>query len=124
MFLPFRPRHTLRDVADQPARVLVIFHDPEAGARLSSNVVARLHGLTPSEARLAVALAAGDSLTQGAANVGCTDQTCRTHLKHILEKTGTHRQAELVHLFLGNVAIQMASADGVVPGGLAAEKAQ
>lgn len=109
IFLPLRPRHTLRDVADRKARVVVIFHDPEAGARLSSNVVARLHGLTPSEARLAVALAAGDSLTQHAANVGCTDQTCRTHLKHILEKTGTHRQAELVHLLLGNVAIQMAS---------------
>ncbi len=60
-----------------------------------------LHGLfdlTPREAQLCAALAAGHSLKASAASLGMNFSTARAHLEHIFSKTGTHRQAELVLL--------------------------
>ncbi len=60
-----------------------------------------LHGLfdvTPREAQLCAALAAGHSLQAAAALLGMQSSTARAHLDHIFLKTGTHRQAELVLL--------------------------
>ena len=48
----------------------------------------------------ASALADGLSLNEIAAAHGCSVQTARTHMKRILQKTGTNRQAELVRLLL------------------------
>jgi DNA-binding CsgD family transcriptional regulator len=57
-----------------------------------------LLGLTDAEARLALALAQGQSLKQFAAVQGCTWHTARTHAKNLMRKTGVHRQAELARL--------------------------
>jgi DNA-binding CsgD family transcriptional regulator len=53
-------------------------------------------GLTPSEARLALHLVAGETLRSAEATLSMTYETARTHLKSIFQKTGTCRQAELV----------------------------
>jgi len=53
-------------------------------------------GLTPAEARLAVHLAAGETLRSAEAKLSIRYETARTHLKSIFQKTGTCRQAELV----------------------------
>ena len=53
-------------------------------------------GLTPAEARLALHLAAGETLRSADAKLRMTYETARTHLKSIFQKTGTCRQAELV----------------------------
>jgi len=53
-------------------------------------------GLTPAEARLALHLAAGDTLRSAEAKLSIRYETARTHLKSIFQKTGTCRQAELV----------------------------
>ena len=53
-------------------------------------------GLTPAEARLALHLAAGETLRSAEAKLSMTYETARTHLKSIFQKTGTCRQAELV----------------------------
>ena len=53
-------------------------------------------GLSPAEARLALRLVAGETLRSAGAQLGTAYETACTHLKNILSKTGTCRQAELV----------------------------
>ena len=57
-------------------------------------------GLTQAEARLALHLVAGETLRCAAVKLSITYETARTHLKHIFDKTGTCRQAELVVLLV------------------------
>jgi DNA-binding CsgD family transcriptional regulator len=108
VFMPLRPRSELRERGHRSARVLAVFHDPDAVLRLDPGLIARLHGLTSTEALLASALAQGLSLAQFAANRGCTEQTARTHLKRVLDKTGVRRQSELVRVLLGSAALHLA----------------
>lgn len=68
---------------------------PETGEELR-----RLYDLTPSESGLTSLLVQGLSLKEAAAELGITENTARTHLKRIFDKTGTHRQGELVGLLL------------------------
>ena len=63
-----------------------------------------LFDLTPSEARVARGLAAGETLEEIAANGGVAITTVRSQLRQVLEKTGCTRQAELVSL-LANVTL-------------------
>jgi DNA-binding CsgD family transcriptional regulator len=60
---------------------------------------ADLFGLTPGEERVVAQLVSGRGLTKAASRLNIALSTARSHLKHISEKTGTHRQAELVRLF-------------------------
>src|SRR5262245_33250726 len=53
-------------------------------------------GLTPSQARLVIHLTAGHSLRSSAKALGVKYETVRSYLKSVFQKTGTHRQAELV----------------------------
>jgi DNA-binding CsgD family transcriptional regulator/PAS domain-containing protein len=100
LFFPLRGRSPLRADAESRGRVLVLVHDPGAIVRFRPALVAALHGLTATEAELASCLAEGRSLADFAAERGCTAHTARTHMKRILEKTGTSRQAELVRLLV------------------------
>jgi DNA-binding CsgD family transcriptional regulator len=52
--------------------------------------------LTPAQARLVVLLFAGASLRSCAMALGIKYETARSYLKSVFQKTGTHRQAELV----------------------------
>jgi DNA-binding CsgD family transcriptional regulator len=52
--------------------------------------------LTPSQARLVVHLVAGSSLRSCAKALGIKYETARGYLKSVFQRTGTHRQAELV----------------------------
>ena len=60
--------------------------------------LARTYGLTPTEARIAVHLAAGGSITGYAELFGVSAGTARSQLKSIFAKTGVDRQAALVAL--------------------------
>lgn len=57
-----------------------------------------LFKLTPSEARLAMALHGATDLVGAAATLGISIETARSRLKAIYAKTGTHRQATLAAL--------------------------
>jgi DNA-binding CsgD family transcriptional regulator len=72
---------------------------PEGGAQ-RGGVLERLHGLSPQEARLTVALANGQSLGDAAAALGLTLETARNYSKRIFAKTHTRGQADLVRLVL------------------------
>ena len=99
-------------VAPLPARgptvegrplALVMVRDPEA-ATLAITCLRDLFGLTRMEAVVAADLAGGLSLDAVATRRGIGDATVRSHLKRILAKTGTHRQAEAVALIARSVA--------------------
>jgi DNA-binding CsgD family transcriptional regulator/PAS domain-containing protein len=71
------------------------------GARLnrpSAALLGRMFSLTPAEANLAGAVAAGRTLADHAARRGVSVETARTHMAAIRRKTGCHRQAELTAL--------------------------
>lgn len=58
--------------------------------------LAQWFGLTPAEARVAEALAEGESVQDYAARSGVSVNAVRFHLKHIFHKTETASQAQLV----------------------------
>jgi DNA-binding CsgD family transcriptional regulator len=66
-----------------------------------------LYGLTQAEARIAVALANGMTITRAAAAYSITRETAKTHLKHTFDKLGVRRQAELVRLIAGVTALRV-----------------
>jgi len=66
-------------------------------------------GLTRSETRLASLLVAGKSLRVSAAELSITYQTARTTLKSIFQKTGTHRQSELIIRLLTKAPVTLAA---------------
>jgi DNA-binding CsgD family transcriptional regulator len=53
-------------------------------------------GLTRAEARLVVHLVTGRSLKSSAKALGVGYETVRRQVKSVFQKTGTHRQSELV----------------------------
>jgi DNA-binding CsgD family transcriptional regulator len=89
--------------AELPA-AMVFIRDPE---RLSATgvVLQSLFGLTVMEACIAAALCQGKSLEDIIREHGISINTAKTHLKGILLKTNTRRQAELVALLLRSVAV-------------------
>jgi len=56
--------------------------------------------LTPAESRLADLLLQGYEVRAAADHLRTTLETTRFHLKRVLAKTGTRRQAELMRLML------------------------
>ena len=57
----------------------------------------------PSEGRLAVHLATGETLRMASSTLGITYETVRTQLKTVFAKTETNRQTELVVVILTTV---------------------
>lgn len=80
----------------------IFIRDPELP--ITAERLCDLFGLTRTEAAVAAALGRGRSLEEIAAGMGIGLGTVRSHLKHILAKTGTHRQAEAVALLAGSVS--------------------
>ncbi|MDO6459310.1 helix-turn-helix transcriptional regulator [Granulosicoccaceae sp. 1_MG-2023] len=65
-------------------------------------VIQSLYELTAAECNIASAMLEGRTVAQTAQALCITPQTVRQHLKSIMRKTGTHRQAELIALLLRN----------------------
>jgi DNA-binding CsgD family transcriptional regulator len=57
-----------------------------------------LYHLTPAEARLAALIVGGYSLHAAACRLHISNNTARTHMKRIYDKTETHRQVDLIRL--------------------------
>jgi DNA-binding CsgD family transcriptional regulator len=69
----------------------------EAGKNVSAlQLLGKLYDLSPAELRVAAALLAGKSPEEYALEADVTINTVRTQLKNLFQKTGTHRQSELV----------------------------
>jgi DNA-binding CsgD family transcriptional regulator len=63
--------------------------------------VSRAFQLTPAELRVLFAIIEVGTAPEVAEVLGISDTTVKWHLRHLFEKTGTHRQAELVKLVAG-----------------------
>ncbi len=84
---------------DQPAVGLFVV-DRNRSMNDRVTVFSTLFHLTPAEGRVLSAMICNDGPARSIPEkLRITEMTARTHLKHILAKTGTHRQAELVRLF-------------------------
>ena len=93
--------------ADQPeddARAVVFISDPERRPAMPAEVLAGLFGLTPTEAEVARALAQGRRTDEIATDLGIAPTTVAFHLRNLFDKTGTHRQADLIVLLLTGLA--------------------
>lgn len=72
--------------------------------RMDASQLATQFRLTVAESRLAVRLAEGKSVAEGAKEAGISMATARTHLRNIFAKTATSRQSELALLLLTSLA--------------------
>jgi DNA-binding CsgD family transcriptional regulator len=81
-----------------PFAGLLIF-DCKRGISDRVKVFSELFALTSAEMRVLSQLLSGGGVTHAASQLNIAQSTAQTHLKRILEKAGTHRQAELVRVF-------------------------
>jgi DNA-binding CsgD family transcriptional regulator len=78
--------------------VLVTARSPDCEHDLRTCPFVQQFGLSPAQARVAVTIISGHSLADTARKLHVSDNTVRSHLKQIFQKTNTHGQMELVHL--------------------------
>lgn len=62
--------------------------------------IAELFGLLPSEARFALALSRGQSITEAAESLGITLETARNYSKKVYAKMGARGQADVIRFIL------------------------
>src|SRR5579862_334414 len=75
--------------------VLLVLRDPQRRPDVAVEDLQTLYGLTPAEARLALAIGRGARLDAFAAERHVRLSTVRTQLLSVLAKMGLHRQADL-----------------------------
>lgn len=84
-----------------PRRAMVVVVDPEGESATPAELLRSLYGLTASETDIALMVLHGGGVKAIAEGLSVSQATVKTHLQHVFDKTGTHRQADLVGLLLG-----------------------
>ena len=79
---------------------LVLVVDPAVRPQVDPDLAAALLGLTPTESRVAVMLASGQTVAGTARTLGCAESTVKTHLKRVHRKLGIRTRTELVRRVL------------------------
>ncbi len=95
-------RASAHSLGEQQPSCLIFIRDPQAPLPVAR--LRELFGLTQTEGLVAAALAQGHAPEDIAAGLDVGIATVRSHLKRILAKTATHRQAEAVALMARSVA--------------------
>ena len=80
--------------------VTIAFADPERAPEADTDLLARLYGFTPREASVAALLMRGRSPSEAADELGMTENTVRTHIRHVFDKTRVERLTDLVRLLI------------------------
>lgn len=85
---------------DRPgdARAAVFARKAQVAFVPAGELLAALFGLTPAEARVFAALAAGHDPSRIAERLGVAPSTIKTHIGRLFRKTGARRQSELVQI--------------------------
>ncbi len=96
---PLRSEAPLFSMTERPVAILFVT-DPDRKIRSPIAWLQRRFDLTAAEAAFAGEIVAGAGIQAAADRLQISRSTGRTHLARIFEKTGTHRQAELVRLIL------------------------
>lgn len=94
------------DLGMADAAALLFIVDPADRAATSSAWLMEAYGLTPAEARVALAVAEGSAIAETADRLGLSANTIKTHLRGVFAKTGVRRQAELTRLVTSINAIR------------------
>ena len=82
--------------------VLVTARNPHVEHDFHTCSFVRQFRLSPAQARVSGMIINGHSLADTARKLHVSENTARSHLKQVFQKTGTHGQMELVHLHARN----------------------
>ena len=99
-------RLSARDIFVRCAGVLALTSLSAPNAP-SLAIVKSLFDLTPAEARVASDLAEGKTVADIASGSGASENTIRSHVRGVLEKTGCNRQTDVVALLAGLAATRL-----------------
>ncbi len=89
-----------------PAVAVFIHANHHETAPVNSEILTDVYGFTRKEAAVAALIGAGQSLNQVADELSVSVNTVKTHLRGIYEKTGFHRQSQIVAL-LSNSSVKL-----------------
>lgn len=89
-----------RDTPSDHPHVALFLSTPDDRRRVPETLLMDLFGLTPTEARVAGALARSTRAADVAAELGVSQTTISFHMRNLFQKTGTNRQADLIALIL------------------------
>ena len=87
-----------------PARAVIFLAAPDAARSVDELALIAAFGLTAREAEVAARVASGATIGGLAEAWGISANTVRGYLKAVFDKTGTHRQADLVRLVMQGFA--------------------
>jgi DNA-binding CsgD family transcriptional regulator len=87
---------------DPGGLVALLIPEVEVGRQTSGHLLRDLYGLTQREADIAADLLQGHRVSDIARLRELSVNTVRTHLKRLLEKTGTTRQADLLRVLVAS----------------------
>lgn len=90
--------HSAIDRGGRYKQVVAVFADVATGATDTARQLHESYHLTPAEARLAALIVCGYTLHAAACSLHISNNTARTHMKRIYDKTETHRQVDLIRL--------------------------
>lgn len=90
-------------VLSRRAAVMLCIVDPDQHPVPPEATLMRLFRLTRAEAGLAARLARGRTVKQAAGALGIAASTARIHLQRVMNKTGAHRQSELIRLLVATI---------------------
>lgn len=91
-------RHSANDLFPGGDLILAVSDVRRSSLVPSPQVLMGLFDLTPAEVRFASGLLSGGSVQEVSDALGITPASGRTYLARVFEKTGTHRQSELLAL--------------------------
>lgn len=84
---------------------LLLVKDPSRAALPRATILRQVFGLTPAEAHLTEALAAGRSIEEIGEQRTISRATLRVQLRSVMSKTGVRRQGELIALVHRSAAL-------------------
>ncbi|HXW70584.1 MAG TPA: helix-turn-helix transcriptional regulator [Methylocella sp.] len=103
MITPLSSKAQLRDLPwinhGAPVAIVTV-SDPDMDRQRRAINLRSRYGLSEAESGVAIEILKGDGRLAAARRLGISNETAKRHLSNIFEKTGTHRQAELVRLLL------------------------
>lgn len=87
--------------------VMLVITPVRSVGNIPASALAKLFGLTPTEAKLLGAMVTGSTVEEYAQHREISVGTARGQLKQVQSKTGARRQSELVRLVLTSAAAQL-----------------
>ena len=106
--LSLYPVRGLPRLVGQPeAKAILFLTFMDSGASVDESRLQALFRLTPAETRVAWRLVRGEGLSEIAKRFRLSRETLKSQLSALFDKTGTHRQGELVARLLSAVSVQI-----------------